>query len=94
VTNTQVIVAGGPQIYPNPFHPDQGQVFHLGNVPVGNEIYIYNMIGQFVRKFTITSASGTGNAWDGLNANGVKVVTGIYFVVIQNKIYRVAVVRN
>jgi hypothetical protein len=90
-SNTQVIVGGGPQIFPNPFHPDQGEVFHLGNVPVGNEIYIYNMIGQFVRKFTITA---TTNSWDGLNANGVKVVTGIYFVVIQNKIYRVAVVRS
>jgi|GEM_PF-5014114 hypothetical protein len=90
-TNTQVIVKGGPQIFPNPFHPDQGEVFHLGNVPVGNEIYIYNMIGQFVRKFTITSST---NSWDGLNANGVRVVTGIYFVVIQNKIYRVAVVRG
>ena len=90
-SNTQVIHPGGPQIYPNPFHPDNGEVFHLGNVPVGNEIYIYNMIGQFVRKFTITGAT---NSWDGSNANGVKVVTGIYFVVIQNKIYRVAVVRS
>jgi len=80
------------QLYPNPFNPDK-ELFYLGNVPANEKMTIYNLIGERVYSVTL---KGNPNAdyWDGLNSNGVKVVTGIYFVVIQGNVYRLAVVRN
>jgi hypothetical protein len=92
VTATPVPVTG-PQLFPNPFHPDRAETFHLGNVPAGVRVNIYNIIGEFVIGFT-TKGNATADNWDGLNANGVRVVTGIYFLQIDGKVYRVAVVRN
>jgi len=87
-----VNVAAPAQLFPNPYHPDQG-LFHLGNVAAGLNVGIYNMIGQKVRSFS-TVGNPAMDTWDGNNANGVKVVTGIYFMVIQGNVYRLAVVRG
>jgi hypothetical protein len=84
--------ASPAQLFPNPYHPDQG-LFHLGNVKAGLDVSIYNMIGQKVRSFP-TFGNPAQDTWNGNNANGVKVVTGIYFVVIQGNVYRLAVVRG
>jgi hypothetical protein len=92
VTATPVPVAG-PQLFPNPFHPDSGETFHLGNISPGLRVNIYNIIGEFVVGFT-SKGNPTEDRWDGLNANGVRVVTGIYFLQVDGKIYRVAVVRG
>ncbi len=83
----------GAQLYPNPFHPDRGETFHLGNVAAGLPVKIYDIIGEYVVGFT-TKGNPTEDRWDSLNANGVRVVTGIYFLEIDGKIYRVAVVRT
>ena len=83
----------GAQLFPNPFHPDQGEVFHLGNIPEGEKVVIYNMIGEHVYSFRTKGNPGF-DVWDGLNLNGVRVVTGIYFLVVKGKVYRVAVVRG
>ena len=91
---TATINAGSSaQLYPNPFHPDRGETFHLGNVKPGLQVKIYNIIGEFVIGFT-TQGNPAADRWDSLNANGVRVVTGIYFLEIDGKVYRVAVVRN
>lgn len=83
------------QIYPNPFNPDRGEVFRLGNVPAGETMTIYNLIGEFVYSAKIRGNPAL-DAWDGMNANGIRVVTGIYFITISgsSKIYRMAVLRN
>ena len=83
----------GAQLFPNPFHPDRGETFHLGNVAPGLRVNIYNIIGEFVIGFT-TKGNPTDDRWDSLNANGVRVVTGIYFLQIDGHVYRVAVVRD
>ncbi len=83
------------QIYPNPFNPDRGEVFHLGNVPAGETLTIYNLIGEFVYSSKIKGNPAL-DVWDGMNANGIRVVTGIYFITISgsSQIYRMAVLRN
>lgn len=91
VTNT-VVVGVPAQLYPNPFNPDK-ELFYLGNVPANERMNIYNLIGE--RVYTVVLRGNPAyDFWDGLNSNGVKVVTGIYFVVIQGNVYRLAVVRN
>jgi hypothetical protein len=54
---------------------------------------IYNLIGERVYNLRLVG-NPNFDRWDGLNNNGVKVVTGIYFVVIDGNVYRLAVVRN
>jgi hypothetical protein len=94
ITPTPTDVPPGPtaQLYPNPFNPDK-ELFYLGNVKAGAQMNIYNLIGEKVYQVRL---QGNPNLdfWDGLNSNGVKVVTGIYFVVIDGQVYRLAVVRN
>ncbi len=91
ITNT-VIVGVPAQLYPNPFNPDR-ELFYLGNVPAGATMNIYNLIGEKVYSVGLKGNPAL-DFWDGLNSNGVKVVTGVYFVVIQGNVYRLAVVRN
>ena len=85
----------GTQIYPNPYNPDKGEFFHLGNVPAGETMTIYNMIGELVYSQRLKGNPAL-DTWDGLNNNGVKVVTGIYFLVVSGnkQVLRLAVVRN
>jgi hypothetical protein len=87
------VAAAGVQLFPNPFHPDRGESFHLGNVAPGLRVSIYNIIGEPVISFT-SKGSPAQDRWDGLNANGVQVVTGIYFLNMGGKTYRIAVVRR
>lgn len=90
---TSAVVVGIPaQLYPNPFNPDK-ELFYLGNVPAGSQMNIYNLIGEKVYSVRL-QGNPSLDYWDGLNNNGVKVVTGIYFVVIDGNVYRLAVVRN
>jgi hypothetical protein len=82
-------------IYPNPYNPDKGEVYHLGNVAAGETLTIYNMIGELVYSQKL-KGNPSLDTWDGLNNNGVKVVTGIYFLVVSGskQTQRLAVVRN
>jgi hypothetical protein len=66
--------------YPNPFNPNTNIEFVVGKS--GNiELTIFNAVGQKIR--TLYSGSlpaGSYNAdWDGKDANGVSVSSGIYF---------------
>ena len=87
------IASPGAKLWPNPLYPDRGEVFHLGNVTAGSTWTVYDMIGKFVRKGTTTGDPAI-DVWNGLNANGVEVTTGIYILVLDGHLYRVAVVRN
>ncbi len=81
------------QLFPNPFHPDRGEFFHVGNLPAGVQISIYNLIGETVYRFT-SKGNAALDRWDGVNSNGVQVVTGVYILEADHKVYRLAVVRN
>jgi hypothetical protein len=81
------------QLYPNPFYPDRGQVSHLGPVPAGETWSVFDIIGKFVYKAT-TTGNPALDIWYGYNADGMECSTGIYFLVIKGKVYRIGLVRN
>ena len=75
------------QAYPNPFNPSTTIRF---DVPAaftqqGNfELAIYNSLGQKVRVLANKAISGRNEvSWDGLNAIGQSVSTGIYYAVLN-----------
>ncbi|MDP3023968.1 MAG: FlgD immunoglobulin-like domain containing protein [candidate division Zixibacteria bacterium] len=66
--------------YPNPFNPTTNISFAL---PIDSKVSlkIYNVAGQLVRTLVNeTMVAGTHTVtWDGINSNGEKVASGIYF---------------
>jgi hypothetical protein len=66
------------QNYPNPFNGRTQLVLALP-VPSDYKVTVYNVAGQVVRTF---EGSGVGNrtiVWDGTDANGNPVSSGVYF---------------
>ena len=72
---------GLDQNYPNPFNPETTIKYHLpeaGSV----QIMVFNSVGQEIRTL-VDSEKQAGNynvKWNGLNDQGVKVASGVYFV--------------
>ena len=68
------------QNYPNPFNPTTTIGFAL---PVEQPVrlLVFNILGQQVRSFDLgLMPAGRGSViWDGRNANGAPVGSGIYF---------------
>jgi len=84
-----------PQAYallpnvPNPFNPSTQIRFDL---PLSGwvELTVYDMLGQTVRTL-VSSTLAAGNhqvEWDGRNASGVQVSSGVYFYRLQVGEYR------
>ncbi len=71
-------------VYPNPFNPDKGSKhFYVDNVPDKTKVKIYAMDGSLVNEGEYTLAKGRFT-WNGRNKNGTKVVTGLYYLVLQS----------
>jgi hypothetical protein len=87
------IVNSNAMLWPNPFYPDRGELFHLGNVPAGENWTIFDLVGHFVYKST-TIGNPALDTWNALNQNGIEVTTGMYFIYLHGHVYRLAVVRN
>jgi flagellar hook assembly protein FlgD len=74
------------QNYPNPFNPDtkiEFDIFSAGNV----EIAVYNLLGQKI-KTLFNGYRPTGPyyvMWDGRNASGHAVSSGVYFYRLEAK---------
>ena len=68
------------QNYPNPFNLETRIQYHLSN-PSRVELTIYNLIGQKVKVLVDEfQTPGTKSVtWDGLNAAGQTLASGIYF---------------
>jgi aminopeptidase N len=66
--------------YPNPFNPETRIVFYTP-VPARSTIYIYDSIGRLVRVLPQRQlGAGIHRAtWDGRNANGANLGSGVYF---------------
>jgi hypothetical protein len=76
----------GLTAYPNPFNPDVNIAFNL-NVSNDVDVDIYNIRGQKVK--TLASGKLSGGAhnlrWDGRDAGGRNVASGIYFARVHTK---------
>jgi hypothetical protein len=73
------------QNYPNPFNPETWIPFELDQA-TDVEVRIYNVNGQIVRRLALGHrlpgsyiTKGKAIHWNGLNENGEKVSSGIYF---------------
>ncbi len=71
-------------VYPNPFNPEKGSFnFYVDNVPDKTKVKIYAMDGSLVNEGEYTKEKGRFK-WNGRNKNGTKVVTGLYYLVLQS----------
>ena len=72
------------QNYPNPFNPSTEIKFDLPEaVPV--KLIVYNVLGQHVVTLVdeVRNAGRITIPWDGKNANGLDVATGMYIYQIK-----------
>jgi hypothetical protein len=68
------------QNYPNPFNPTTTITFTLSEMS-NVRVEVFNVLGERVRILT-NGRYGAGNyavIWDGLNASGIQVPSGVYF---------------
>ncbi|MBI4669964.1 MAG: hypothetical protein HY747_12445 [Elusimicrobia bacterium] len=84
------------RVYPIPWKPGFGGKFDSANIAGCGQgiifdnltseavIRIYNVLGDLVREFNITSADAGCKAWDGKNDSGQDVASGIYIAVIKS----------
>jgi hypothetical protein len=89
-------------LYPNPFRPndpDPAQRYlRIGRVEAGTLMTVYDLAGDQVWT-TPLAGNFMVDIWDGVNQNGEPVVTGVYFVVLEqptagSSVHRIAVVRK
>jgi flagellar hook assembly protein FlgD len=72
------------QNYPNPFNPTTTIEFDVpeiaGSIPRA-AVQIFNILGQHVRTIErgIHDAGRYSVRWDGMNENGTRVASGVYF---------------
>lgn len=82
------------RVFPNPFNPNKGKgKFKVGNVQLDTKIHIYSMDGSLVKDGVYTDASKGYFEWDGRNKNGSKVVSGLYYLVLEDPKKKTAVFR-
>ncbi len=68
-------------IYPVPYHPDMGTMF-MDNLPPGGSVTVYNENGLEVWQHDV--GTETSIKWDGTNAYGSPVMSGVYYVLVRD----------
>jgi hypothetical protein len=95
-------LVAAPQLYPNPV--DLGnqdlnaQLLHFDQVEPGSHADIFNVVGERVIALTL-KGDYHQDVWDCVNANGARVATGVYVVMIQQPsgrktVQRVAILKS
>ena len=80
--------------YPNPFNPSTTIKFQLpdqnGTTTVRTVLRVYDILGRLVRTIVDEDMSPGFYTmqWDGLNDNGVKISSGVYFYSITADDFR------
>ena len=81
-TSTAGIEAAEMKIYPNPVYPGYSGLITMERVPENAVVTITDVSGRLVYK---TTSEGNTAVWDGRDAYGQTVPTGVYFVFITNE---------
>jgi len=72
-------------LYPNPFVLGRHQQMIIDGLSWNVEVSIYSSSGFLVKRFQTDEILGRKLPWDGKDANGKEVSSGIYFVVSHNE---------
>ncbi|NLO90769.1 MAG: hypothetical protein GX410_02085, partial [Elusimicrobia bacterium] len=83
-------------IYPNPFFPNQGQIYmYFDRIPAGTKLRLYTLSG--VKAWETQKSGVSPITWDGRNSSGEKMASGVYLAVLEGggekKIFKVAMER-
>jgi hypothetical protein len=91
------------QLFKNVINPDNGERCRIAFKIYGGDhitVKVYSRTGALVKSLYDSDVSGSGwkdTSWDGTNAENEKVVSGVYYVVVDSDFYtikeKVAVVR-
>lgn len=82
-TVTPIVGFADAHVYPNPFNPMAGsKTFYVNNVQPGTKVTIFAMDGALVKVLETEGIAGRF-AWDGRNNNGTRVVSGLYYLVLE-----------
>ncbi len=73
-------VAGIKNIYPNPFGASVNIQFHLKDGETPYTLSIYNIKGELVYRQGDTNRGDISVTWDGRDAKGRQMASGIYFI--------------
>ena len=81
--------ASGVRVYPVPWKPGTGGRFDaagvtFANLPVSGSIRILSLSGRIVRDFSFSGAAAGAAVWNGLNDDGRRAASGVYFARIQS----------
>jgi hypothetical protein len=68
-------------IYPVPYHPSMGTLY-IENLPSGGTVTVYNENGLEVWSTDVGSEHSLN--WDGTNAQGNRVMSGVYYVIVKD----------
>jgi hypothetical protein len=74
--------AAGLRVYPNPYDPRNGALTFSG-LAGETEIRIFNVTGDLARELRDTDSDGMVT-WDGRNAGGSTVASGIYLAILKS----------
>lgn len=76
------------RVYPNPFNPSTNIRYSLAKKSVV-KILIYNSMGQEIFKLNrgIQDAGTYNYFWTGLNSNGIKLSSGVYFIQLETELF-------
>ena len=74
-----------PKVYPNPFHPQRaGGVLLFADLPLGASVRIFTLDGRPIQRLDSESSSNAIE-WNGRNAGGQLVGSGIYLFLIVDR---------
>jgi hypothetical protein len=84
-------------VFPNPVRPDYNGPITLQGIRYNSDVKVTDAAGNVIYK---TQSNGGTATWHGLNSNGEKVPTGVYFFWTamnvqggENKVAKVLVIR-
>lgn len=86
-------------VYPNPFFPDRGDgLATFQGLADGSTVYIFNLAGELLREIPMSLNNLNQASWDGKNAHGSEVASGVYIFLARNeagltKVGKIALVR-